>query len=75
MDFNVADVHNGRLLLSIKSTCMCCGKEMIDPSNLPPEFLAYDIQVDLQLHTQCKQGKGTNNNNNNNNNTTICKAP
>jgi len=41
----VADILNGRLLLSIKSTCTCYGKEMIEPSDLPPEFLAYGIQV------------------------------
>jgi len=43
----VVGIHNGRLLLSLKSTYTTCGKEEIEPSDLPSEFLAYGIQVVL----------------------------
>ena len=38
-------LQSGHLLSSIKSRCLCCGRELIDPHDVPEELLAHGVQV------------------------------
>ena len=38
-------LQSGHLLSSIKSRCQCCGRELIDPHDVPEELLAHGVQV------------------------------
>ncbi len=41
----VPDLQSGHLLLSLRSRCRVCGKEVVDPTELPEELIDHGIQV------------------------------
>ena len=40
-----SDLQSGLLVVSLKSRCYCCGKELIDPTHVPEDFLAHGIHI------------------------------
>jgi hypothetical protein len=46
---NISDLQSGHLLHSAKSRCRWCGKEIVDPTELPDELIAHGIQVMLNI--------------------------
>ena len=44
----VSDLQSGHLLVSLKSQCHCCGKEMVDPHKVPDDFIAHGIHIPVE---------------------------
>ncbi|ELU08653.1 hypothetical protein CAPTEDRAFT_228275 [Capitella teleta] len=39
------NIQSGQLLLSVRSTCGSCGKEFVDPSDVPEELASHGIHI------------------------------
>ena len=48
----VADLQSGHLLVSLKSRCRCCGREMVDPSTIPDDFMAHGIHIPAEEYEE-----------------------
>ena len=44
-------LESGHLLLSVRSRCRVCGKEVVDPRELPDEFLQHGIHIPPEEYT------------------------